>query len=256
MGEKNGYDSFFVDIATLLHSADLVVVNLEGPITENKSKTLLGDGSLTKSYSFTFSTTTAGAMSRAGIGAVSLANNHMDNMSFQGFVETKKWLNENFISYFGDPWNSTSTELLYDSDGFRLAFVGYHGFQSGLANILSDISRLSREGYFVIVMPHWGEEYIEVNTPKMKEFAEAFISSGAKAIFGSHPHVVLNNEWIGEVPVFYSLGNLLFDQYWNDRVTNGQLVAMYLRLDEGEIVIDNMEIYDTSIKSRKKIELL
>jgi hypothetical protein len=77
--EKTGGDYIFSCIDDLLKSVDLVVGNLEGPITKNKS---VSKGSVVGSsdnYRFTFPTTTAELLFRHNIRAVTLGNNHINN---------------------------------------------------------------------------------------------------------------------------------------------------------------------------------
>jgi gamma-polyglutamate biosynthesis protein CapA len=253
IGEKNGYESLFEDVTPLFKTADIVLVNLEGPITNKTSSTLLPNGATTKELDFTFATDVAGSLSEVGINLVSLANNHTDNKGYNGFNETKKWLNNAGVQYFGDPWNSTSTERIITKRGFSVAFVGYHAFQSGFDRTVRVIKELSNKGHFVIVVPHWGEEYITEPTDKMRTQAQALVTAGANAVIGAHPHVLIDHEWIANVPVFYSLGNLLFDQYFSPEVMKGNIVELELAKDGDRTYIDIIKVYETSTASKKGI---
>lgn len=165
LGEKNGYDSLFdQSVISLFRRADIVSVNLEGPITPNPSKTLI-DGKTTNELVFTFSPDSISALINSGITLVSLANNHTDNFGFSGFKETQEWLSKAGIEWFGNPWNGTTTSLRIDSNnlpsasqiGFEqtnspvvtfvkkkeitIAFVGYNAFQTGVDRVLSEIKK-------------------------------------------------------------------------------------------------------------------
>ena len=83
-GDKHGYDSLFTDLIPLFKQSDIIVANLEGPITSSSSKTLLANGSTSKSFAFTFATSTGELLARIGISFVSLANNHTDNFGIEG----------------------------------------------------------------------------------------------------------------------------------------------------------------------------
>ena len=256
LAEKNGYESLLSGIASLLRTADIAVVNLEGPVTSNTSRTLLSDKSTTNSFIFTFDPAAAFAMADAGITLVSLANNHSDNFRMAGFIETKKWLAEAGIGWFGDPWNSSSTEAVITKKDMTVAFVGYHAFQRSIDRVLANIRRLSDEGRFVIVMPHWGEEYAAAPSADLKAKAEAFVNAGAGAVIGAHPHVVIKQEWIKDVPVFYSLGNLLFDQYFSPDVMRGNIVELRLMKTALGPKIDSVRIYETLLASKKGVTLI
>ena len=253
LGNKNGYDSLFSNIAPLFKQADIVAINLEGPITSNASKTLLPDGRTTKEWVFTFAPQTAPALAKSGVSVVSLANNHSDNFGLGGLAETRKYLAASNIKWFGDPSNSSATELVIEKNGFKLAFVGYHAFRPGFDRVLSMVQRLSNNGNYVIVMPHWGEEYAESANTSMRTQARLLVTNGADAIFGSHPHGILEHMKIGDVPVFFSLGNLLFDQYFSPETMKGNLVQFDLNRSGENIYISAIKIYETSTASKATI---
>ena len=255
LGEENGYLSLFKNLSPLFHSADLSIVNLEGPITSSSSKTLLDSGQTTRSFSFTFATSTAQTIFKAGINIVSLANNHMDNFGEEGFKETEMWLDHSHVKYFGNPWNKAGTELVMTKNEIPIAFVGYHAFSSGFDRVLASVSNLSTQGDFVIVMPHWGREYISTSTDLERSQAQELIAAGAKAIIGSHSHVIAEHEFIDGVPVFYSLGNLIFDQYFSPEVMKGNLVELDLLKTASTTEIENIKTYETSLTSRKTVEV-
>ncbi|MEK7642132.1 MAG: CapA family protein [Patescibacteria group bacterium] len=261
IGERNGYASLFDDsVVSLFKKADMVVANLEGPITTNVSKTLI-NGKTTDSFTFTFPIAAADALKSVGIDVVSLANNHTDNFGFAGYQETQAYLRDAGIEWFGNPWNATSTRLtirtatgdspvatLLEKNGITIAFVGYHAFQLGVDQVIAEIRRVSKPGVFTIVMPHWGEEYVSVPSDKMRSYARAFIAAGADAVIGAHPHIVAEQEWIGAVPVHYSVGNLLFDQYFSEQVKRGMVVQLDLVKKDGVISIARMATHETSMK--------
>src|SRR5690606_2847514 len=55
--------------------------------------------------------------------------------------------------------------------------------------------------------------------------AHAFIDSGADLIIGSHPHVIQSKEKYRDKWIYYSLGNFIFDQYFQDNVTCGAMIT-------------------------------
>lgn len=67
IGEKYGYSSLFATATSLFKQADIVVANLEGPITSNKSKTVLPNGKTNSSFTFTFNPKSAKAIADSGI---------------------------------------------------------------------------------------------------------------------------------------------------------------------------------------------
>ncbi|MDE1975146.1 MAG: CapA family protein [Patescibacteria group bacterium] len=226
LGNDHGYDWLFNDISPLMKSADIAIANLEGPIVATSSKTVLPSGRITTVLSFAFEPAVVGAMADAGFTAVSLANNHTFNRGQAGLDETRSWLSDAGIGWFGDPLNKPGTYRIIMAKGVPIAFVGYHEFYPGLNDIISDIEKLHGQGYPVIVMAHWGDEYATSSDALQHKIAKQMADAGATAIIGAHPHVVENNEWIGDVPVVYSLGNLVFDQYFQPDVMHGEIAEL------------------------------
>jgi poly-gamma-glutamate synthesis protein (capsule biosynthesis protein) len=64
----------------------------------------------------------------------------------------------------------------------------------------------------VVVSIHWGSELIDWPTAQQRQQAAWLIARGADVIFGNHPHVVEPPECVAGKPVFFSLGNHVFDQ--------------------------------------------
>ncbi len=253
LGDKNGYDSLFDNnLVTLFKRADIVAANLEGPITSYPSKTLVGGKIVTDNLTFTFPPRVRTTLKDSGITIVSQANNHADNFGYLGTMETQDWLEDAGVAWFGNPWNSTSTKMsrinsigqtplatIMSKNGIRVAFVGYHAFQPGFERVLSEIRRVATPDTFVIVVPHWGEEYIATSSDRMKSQARAFMTAGADAIIGAHPHVIMDQEWVDGVPVFYSVGNLLFDQYFSPHVMTGNVIELHIVQDDTGIHLAN-----------------
>ena len=63
-----------------------------------------------------------------------------------------------------------------------------------------------------IVYVHWGTELADWPSRAQYEDASALLALGADAVVGHHPHVVQAPECIDGRPVFFSLGNHVFDQ--------------------------------------------
>src|SRR6185503_638522 len=69
----------------------------------------------------------------------------------------------------------------------------------------------------------WGEEYVPP-IPRVRQLAHNFIDEGAAIVIGSHPHVVQEHEVYAGKDIYYSLGNLIFDQYFTPEVRHGLML--------------------------------
>jgi poly-gamma-glutamate synthesis protein (capsule biosynthesis protein) len=220
MARLHGEEYLFSCSDDLLRSVDAVVGNLEGPITDEGSTSedsLIGSP---ENYRFTFPSTTASLLARHNINIVDLGNNHIANFGSDGIKSTHRYLGSAGVGYFGGVVGDEPV-LERVIGGVPFAFISYNAFSGSPAiEVAARIKDERQKRRIVIVFAHWGEEY-STSTTALRERATLFAQSGASLIVGAHPHVVLPSEVIGRVPVYYSLGNFIFDQYWNSSVSSG-----------------------------------
>jgi len=97
--------------------------------------------------------------------------------------------------------------------GTRFGFGGCRetAYRENPGIIGQDISELKEKGAeYIIYQCHWGTEYDEHHNALQEAMARACARAGADLVIGHHPHVVQGIDWIGDMPVIYSLGNLMF----------------------------------------------
>ncbi|MBN2094193.1 MAG: CapA family protein [Candidatus Zambryskibacteria bacterium] len=232
-------------LSDFLQGADLVVGNLEGPITENASVSMFSVPETPNNYTFTFPTNTANLLAKNNIKLVSLDNNHINNFGEKGVESTKKYLIEAGVDYF-DKDSIYRTKI----GGMKMSFISYNEFLSAQAgsgeNIEKTAEKIKEEkaaGRTVFVYAHWGDEYIDPPW-RVKNTAKIFAEAGADFIIGSHPHIVQSHEQFGDTDstsspqaiVYYSLGNFIFDQYWNEEVSTGLALEIKIKGDNVEII--------------------
>lgn len=199
--ESQGIGYPWKEVMRFLQGAYLRVANFEGTISEAPSV-----ATEEPPFRFTFAPEYVEAM-LPFIDVVSLANNHSRDRDFEGELQTQDWLEELGFDWFG---GYALSESVYRAD--RVSLIGYHQFGTNIDLLISVIQEENREGQLVIVMPHWGEEYVVEPQEAQRELATRMIEAGADLIVGSHPHVIQGIELINNVPVIYSLGNFVFDQ--------------------------------------------
>lgn len=226
--EQNGPQYPFADITQLLADHDIVIANAEGVFTANKSVSQLNHGDLR----FTFATETLPVLKSLGFSALSQANNHALDFGQGGLQFSKDAIVQNGMLPFGDPLNQNPGPVYITVRGETVALVGYMElFNPGASSTLTAIAQAHERGAFTVVYPHWGEEYNLGTTTAQTQLAHSFIDAGADAVLGSHPHVVEPVEIYKGKPVFYSMGNFVFDQRWNEAVSRGLAVEISLTKD-------------------------
>lgn len=170
---------------------------------------------------------------------LSLANNHTNNAWGLGIQFSREILKSTNISNFW-AWNSTEEAekiLKINKNWLNLCFQAYSYDGSfykkqkiPLArnpleknHILSDISKMQKLNCDLKILSlHRGSEYHIYPTKQQKELAHAFIDHGADVIIGNHSHIPWEREIYKDKPIFYSLGNFLFDQDRGKKSTGGK----------------------------------
>lgn len=234
---KHGDDYVFSCIKDLLMDSDLVVANLEGPVTTHASKSVGTKVGAEGNYTFTFPASAATLLARHNIRLVNIGNNHIMNFGREGLTETKHWLDRAGVAYFGDPDFSEEERVERNVIGdLPFSFVNWSDWTpvrepaasngAGLGNsVVEQIRKEAESGRVVVVYTHWGEEYMPP-TAAMAQLAHSFVDAGAAIVIGSHPHIVQESEVYEGKHIYYSLGNMLFDQYWSDTVRHGLLLRV------------------------------
>ncbi len=223
---KNNLNYPLADITDFISKADLTIGNFEGTIRDKPNQELDG---------FTFDTTPAiaGILPTAGFDVVSLSNNHSDNHGAAIVSYTRQTLINLGVTPFGDPYESKNFVAHKTVNGIPVAFIGFHAFGEDPESILPTIEAEKAAGNFVVVLPHWGNEYESTPSLAQTDAAHLFIDHGANAIIGAHPHVIQAYENYKGVPIIYSLGNFLFDQDWS--VPTQQGLALGFDIDSSSI---------------------
>lgn len=221
---QHGNDFPLAPLRETFVQADLVVANLEGPITDNNSRSETSLVGARDNYFFTFDPVIATVLRDFHIGVVNIGNNHILNFKEAGAEQTKQFLKEAGVRYFGSPLSGDERILMQDARGVKIALVNYNQFVwQGRERAFEDIKTAKEQADVVILYTHWGTEYVTA-LPKTKELAHEFIDVGVDLIIGSHPHVVQEKEVYQGKTIYYSLGNLVFDQYFSLETTQGLLI--------------------------------
>ncbi len=225
MNEATGYTNILPAFSPLLKESDFVVANLEGPVTQYRSHSLGTLPGEPGNFVFTFSPDALPPLFDADIRAVSLGNNHILNFGDDGLTQTKTYLENTGIAFFGDP--RTQSTLIKDVNGISVGFVAFNEFfPFDEEDLMQTIHSLSEITDFTVVYAHWGAEYETTPNTLQQQLAHRFVDAGADVVVGAHPHVIQNKEIYNGKTIFYSLGNFIFDQYWMDSVRCGAVVTL------------------------------
>lgn len=220
VAESKGYDHLFSCVGDYLDGFDLVVGNLEGPVTPAPS---LSQGTKPGDFgntTFTFDPQVAEALARHNVRMVSLGNNHIFDMGRDGIDSTVDMLDRAGMRWFGAPGRAqTATTTI---DGVRVGLVAFNQFvgENDPERAARAVAAVRGQADLVVAYAHWGDEYAPANALQ-KRVARRLVDAGADLVVGSHPHVIQESEVYGGGQIHYSLGNFIFDQYWEEAVRTG-----------------------------------
>ncbi len=215
----------FEAVADELVGADLVLVNLESPIVSDCPRS-------TEGMVFCSDPRMLEGLTYAGVDVVSLANNHVQDYGEKGLAETVGLLSDAGILTTG-----MGELVTRQIKNMNFGFLGFNmvGRRSNFSDNELWVVRKSSERVDVLVVSvHWGTEYKKKSNDFQRVWARELVNSGADVVVGHHPHVVQEVGYIQQKPVFYSLGNFVFDQMWSEETRRGLVVK--LTFEDGSLV--------------------
>ena len=246
MTRRNDFTYPFSSTSAFLYNADFTISGMESPLIKNcpvtdKGMVFCGDQRFVK------------GLKLAGIDLVNLANNHILNYGTNGLKETQKLLSKNNIEVVG-----VNNTVYKSINGIKFAFVAYNDIlpRDNRVSIVEkdkikkDLQQAKLNSDFVVAMFHWGKEYsykplsdppVALHEPK--EIAHLAVESGADLVVGNHPHTVQGYEIYKDTPIFYALGNFIFDQMWSQQTRLGYV----LKIELEDKKIDSYSFHPTRI---------
>jgi hypothetical protein len=196
----------------ILREADWVVGNLEGAVGDPADCV----SSSERSPCFALTDSALAVLHRAGFRALGMANNHSGDLGKAGRRATRQALAREGLgelSFEGSPGFWRLGELTVGVVAFSMV-AGPDGQRVEVPSpLLRQKLRLARRlANLVVIYVHWGSELLEWPNTEQRRAADWLVTQGADLIVGHHPHVVQPFEYLQGKPVFYSLGNHVFDQ--------------------------------------------
>ena len=162
-----------------------------------------------------------------GFNVFSLANNHAFDWGEEGFKRTKAALGD--VAFGAGTYEEAYRVKVLEVQGVKigflaLSFAAYTGVFDDVTNheglgcayindlrVNHDIIEAKKHVDYLFILPHDGIEYIDVPMPETIARYRDFIDYGADGVIAAHPHCPQGWEEYKCKPIFYSLGNFLFN---------------------------------------------
>lgn len=262
------------ELKALVQSCDFKVVNFEVPLKPDNVNL-----PPQKRERFFQNDDAPGFLKELGFNLFQLANNHAFDWGEKGFNKTKAALGD--AAFGAGTYDEAYKVKIVEKDNVRIGFLAltyaaYTGVfdditnQGGLGSAyINDlkvnhvIMEAKKQVNYLFVLPHDGIEYIDVPMPKTIARYRDFIDYGADGVIGTHPHCPQGWETYKGKPIFYSLGNFLFNskEDYGYRVWNRphwyEGICVEMVLSENQIsfnVINTKNIDNVSLVIDKDIK--
>ncbi|MCI7132080.1 MAG: CapA family protein [Lachnospiraceae bacterium] len=223
---SNGIDGVLSpDLLNELQNADITVINNEFPFSTR------GTQAPDKQFTFRVDPKYVSVLTDMGVDIATIANNHVLDYGSDALQDTFDTLDEAGIDYMGAGTDLARASALITKKaggktfGFlaasRVIPVVSWDVQNSSPGVFTtyDPSRLiaaieaARESCdYLTVFVHWGIEREEYPQDYQVSMAKQYIDAGADLVIGSHPHVLQGISYYKDKPVFYSLGNFIFNR--------------------------------------------
>ncbi|WP_298999886.1 CapA family protein [uncultured Tenacibaculum sp.] len=239
--KEERYEELFGGFNEITSVVDYSVINFECPITLSNQK-ILKTGPCIK----TENKNSLKALKFAGFDMLTLANNHIQDYSSNGVLDTIKFAKAEGFNYVGagSDKNEASKPFITEIKNVRVGFVNIAenefcsatGERPG-ANTFDfientkTIKELVNLVDKVVLIYHGGREHYQLPTPEQRKRFRYFIDLGVDAIVAHHTHCISGYEIYNEKPILYSLGNFIFDykkKYQKGKWTKGMSAILSL----------------------------
>ena len=220
-----GVDALFSPaIDSLFHSSDYVIANLECPVTKIRERVF-------KRFIFRGEPEWLPALRRHGITHLNLANNHSIDQGRSGLLDTQEQIIKAGMIPIGAGKNmgeaakpiliSTTPRHVWVISSLRLPLENFPYLpqkpcvsQESIDSLILRVAHLrtTDKNSYILLILHWGWEHHFKATPLQCEHARRLIDAGADAIVGHHSHTLQTIETYRGKPIYYGIGNFIFDQ--------------------------------------------
>jgi poly-gamma-glutamate synthesis protein (capsule biosynthesis protein) len=239
--QEEKYAELFNGFEKITKNVDYAVVNFECPVTKSE-KRINKTGPCIKTENLN----ALKALQFAGFNMLTLANNHIQDYSSKGVldtIQTGKQFGFDVIGAGENKFEAAKT-FVKEIKGIKVGFINIaeNEFCAATDEIpgantfdfienTKTIHQLKNNVDKIILIYHGGREHYQLPTPEQRRRFRYFIDNGVDAIVAHHTHCVSGYEFYNEKPIVYSLGNFIFDykkKYQKGIWTEGMSVVLSL----------------------------
>ncbi len=214
-------------VLTTMQSVDIMMANNEFPYSDR------GTPTPDKTFTFRADPKDVHIMKDMGVDIVGIANNHAYDYGPDALIDTIDTLNDAQLPFVGAGKNIEEAmhPAYFHANGHVISYVAATQIERlgnpdtkeatadspGVLRTLDPkkaveaIKEAKANSDFTVMFVHWGTESTDLVEQSQRDLAKAYVEAGADLIIGAHSHCLQGIDYVGDVPVFYSLGNFWFN---------------------------------------------
>jgi poly-gamma-glutamate synthesis protein (capsule biosynthesis protein) len=228
---REGADYPLGAVSALLRGASLAIANLECAVCEPAERW----HGAPKAFYFRAPPLAGQALRDAGIGLLSLANNHILDYDAQGLLDTLRILDAHGVAHAGAgaDLDAALAPAIVERQGVRIgmaafcdhqadfaaapahpgmAWIGLHDEAAAIDAFARALAPLRAQGVrWPILSLHWGPNMASEPSSRQRRLAHAAIDAGWKIVYGHSAHVFQGVELHQGCPILYAAGDLVDD---------------------------------------------
>ena len=247
---NENYQKIFNNALPLLKNKDISIINLECPLSEKESPIEKSGPNLVANPKC------IEAIKYGAFDVITLANNHILDQGESGLKDTLGICRKSGIQTVGAGENiEDASRLLYmNVKGKSIAVLNYaeHEFSIATKNksganpldpirIYYQIKEAKKKADIILLVIHGGHEYFPLPSPRMVKTYRFFADLGVTAIIGHHTHCASGYEIYNDVPIFYSLGNFIFDS--KDAKLDSWFAGYFIKLTIADNTVADISLH-------------
>ena len=233
-------DLFSPEIQKMCAEADIVLLNLEKPLTD----VITPLGKCPPDYSAP--TATINGIRLLHPTAVTLANNHIMDQQEQGLHSTIEVLTQNGIQFVGAGDNAEEAKrpIIIEKGEYKVGIYAccekefsFATVCSAGANVfnplesLDDIAALRQKCDYLIVLHHGGMQGYPYPTPYQQKVCRKMCEKGADLVVCQHSHIIGCEEKYANGTIVYGQGNFLLDDVLAESWQSGLIIKVAIEKD-------------------------
>ncbi|MBR2930382.1 MAG: CapA family protein [Clostridia bacterium] len=239
--EAGDVDALFgEEIKQILSEADYRIFNLECALTDEDTP-LMKAGVCLRAP-----TATIEGYRAAGVDMLGIANNHVLDHGYEGFLSTVNTIDKAGIARVGGGFSQeeASKPAFFELEGKRIGVYaccehefswardygfGSNGFEP--LDSLDEVAEAKAECDYLIVLYHGGKEHYRYPSPRLTKVCRRMAEKGADLVLCQHTHCIGTAEDHNGSRIVYGQGNFVFVKDKKEYPFEGWFTGMLVAVD-------------------------